>query len=47
MPIVLGTVLLFIVIGLSSRRFDWRQQALIVVAAITLAVVQFRFPRFL
>jgi hypothetical protein len=47
MPLVLATVLLFIVIGLSSRRFDWRQTVLIVVASIALAAVQFQLPRFL
>lgn len=44
MALVLGTVALFILIGVGSRRFDWRQQSLIVIVAIALAAVQFRFP---
>lgn len=47
MPLVLGSVLLFILIGLGSGRLDWRQQTVIVVIAIALAAVQFSFPRFL
>jgi hypothetical protein len=47
MPLVLGAVLLFILVGLGSRRFDWRQTALIVIAATCLAAVQLQFPRFL
>jgi len=42
--LVLGAIVLFIVIGVGSRRYDWRQQTLIVVVAMTLAAVQFRFP---
>jgi hypothetical protein len=38
---------LFILIGLAANRFDWRQQTLVVLAAVALAVVQFSFPRFL
>ena len=43
MALVLGTVALFILIGVSSRRFGWRQQTLVVMVSIALAVVQFRF----
>lgn len=44
MALVLGTVALFILIGVSPRRFDWRQQTLVALVAIALAAVQFRFP---
>ena len=47
MVLVLTTVVVFIVTGLASRRFDWRQQAFIVAVAAALAAVQFAFPRFL
>lgn len=47
MPLILSFVFLFIVIGLAATRFDWRQQSLIVLAAIAIAVVQFTLPRFL
>lgn len=47
MALVLGTLFVFIAIGLCSKRFDWRQQTLIVLTATALAVVQFTFPRFL
>jgi hypothetical protein len=47
MPLVLTLVLFFIVVGLASTRFDWRQQSLIALAAIGIALVQYTFPRFL
>jgi hypothetical protein len=37
----------FVVIGLSPRRFDRRQVALIAVVSVGVAMVQFFFPRFL
>lgn len=47
MALVLGTIFMFIAVGLVSKRFDWRQQLLIVLTAATLAALQFAFPRFL
>lgn len=47
MALVLVSLFVYIAIGLSPKRFDWRQQAAIVLTAIVLTVVQFTFPRFL
>lgn len=47
MQLVLGAVVIFIGIGLSSRRFGWRQQVLITLVALALAVIQFMVPHYL
>ena len=47
MQLVLIAVGLFAVIGLSSQRFGWRQNALVAVVAVGLAALQFLFPRYL
>jgi hypothetical protein len=45
--LILWSVLAFILIGLFSDRFGWRQGALIVSISVTLASVQLLFARFL
>ncbi|HEY6202682.1 MAG TPA: hypothetical protein VI056_06530 [Candidatus Limnocylindria bacterium] len=47
MQLVLGAIAIIIIIGLSSGRFDWRHQSLVVVVAVVLVSIQFVFPRFL
>jgi len=47
MPIVLLAVVVFIGIGVISRRVGWLQTAMIAVTIVSLAVVQLTLPRFL
>lgn len=47
MQLVLAIVLLFILVGLLSRTFGARQQLVVATVAVTLAVMQFTFSRFL
>lgn len=47
MQLVLAILFGFVFIGLVTRRFDRRQQTLIVAIAIALAVAQYTLPRFL
>jgi hypothetical protein len=47
MQLVLLILFSFAVLGLTSRRFDARQQVVIAVSAVALAVAQFTFARFL
>lgn len=47
MPLVLGAVVLFVLIGVGSRELSWRQTTLAAAVAVLLAAVQFTFPRFL
>lgn len=47
MQLVLGAVLVFVGVGLASRRLDWRQQVLIILVAVSLATIQLTAPRFL
>ena len=47
MGIVLLAVLGFVLIGLSSKRFDWRHSMLVGCVAVMLATIQFAFERFL
>jgi hypothetical protein len=47
MQLVLGAIAMFIIIGLSSGRFDGRQQGLIGFLVVVLVAIQFTFPRFL
>jgi hypothetical protein len=45
--LVLTIILLFILVGLLSRTFRPRQQVVIATVAVTLALMQFTFSRFL
>jgi MFS-type transporter involved in bile tolerance (Atg22 family) len=47
MGLVLVAVLGFLVVGLSSDRFNWRQSVLVGGVAVMLATIQFAFARFL
>lgn len=47
MPLILVTVVLFAMLGLASRRFGAAQQALVVVTAVALAVIQLARPGYL
>jgi hypothetical protein len=47
MQFVLEICFFFVLVGLVSVRFDRRQQAVVGLAAVFLAVVQFMFARFL
>jgi hypothetical protein len=47
MQLVLAVLFVFMFVGLVPRRFDVRQQAIIVTVAIVLAMVQFTLTRFL
>ena len=47
MGLVLWSVLAFVLIGLFSDRFSWRQGALVASVAVMLASVQFLFGRYL
>ena len=47
MQLVLVAVAVFAVIGLSSQRFGWRQNAWVAVVAVGLAALQFFLPRYL
>lgn len=47
MQLMLVTMMTFVLIGLVSRRFGPRQQWGIVTLAMSLALVQFAFSRFL
>jgi hypothetical protein len=46
-PLVLAIIFVFVLIGLTSRTFDRRQQAGIATIAVSLAAAQFFFARFL
>lgn len=47
MQLVLVILFAFALIGFASRRFDARQQAIIVMVSVVLAMAQFTFARFL
>lgn len=47
MFLILAVIFVFIVTGLASPSFGGRQQALVMLTAIVLSVVQFTLPRFL
>lgn len=47
MQFVLEIVFFFVLVGLVSKRFDRRQQAIVFTTATFLALAQFMFPRFL
>lgn len=47
MQLLLVVALAFVVVGVTPRRFGGPQQAVVAVLAVTLAVLQFSFSRFL
>jgi hypothetical protein len=47
LPLILITLVLFTTVGLVSRHFGGRQQTVVVVIAVALAVVQLTLPRYL
>jgi hypothetical protein len=47
MNLILGVSFAFIFVGLVARRFGPRQQILVTIAAMCLAIAQYTFPRFL
>lgn len=47
MQLVLVVIAVFIGVGLASRRLDWRQQVLITLVALGLAIVQLTVPHYL
>ena len=47
MPIVLLAVVVFIGIGISSRRVGWLQTVMIATTILALAAIQLTQPRFL
>lgn len=47
MPLILITLVSFTAVGLVSRRFGRRQQALVAVIATMLALIQLTLPRYL
>lgn len=47
MNLMLSVIFTFVMVGLVARRFGRRQQVLVTLGAIMLAVAQYAFPRFL
>jgi hypothetical protein len=45
--LVLTTIAAFAFVGLSARRFGWRENVLIVFIAVWLVIVQFALSRYL
>jgi len=46
-PLILLTVLAFVIVGLRSREFGARQNAMVVAIAVMLVTIQFFFARYL